>query len=95
MITLAAEGGYQVFKLGSSEWFWLIFSAGTALLEIAVGCSEPRGLLCHVRQQIANLAFVELEQRPRRSCSSEEGAVSDGISSRAHEITGPECERQR
>ena len=37
MISLAAEGGYQVFKLGSSEWFWLIFSAGTALLALAVG----------------------------------------------------------
>jgi K(+)-stimulated pyrophosphate-energized sodium pump len=45
MITLAAEGGYQVFKLGSSEWFWLIFSACTALLAIAVGFYLMRGVL--------------------------------------------------
>jgi K(+)-stimulated pyrophosphate-energized sodium pump len=45
MISLAAEGGYQVFKLGSSEWFWLIFAAGTALLAIAVGFYLMRGVL--------------------------------------------------
>jgi K(+)-stimulated pyrophosphate-energized sodium pump len=45
MITLAAEGGYQVFELGSSEWFWLIFSAATALLAIAVGFFLMRGVL--------------------------------------------------
>ena len=27
MISLAAEGGYQVFTLDGAEWFWLIFSA--------------------------------------------------------------------
>ena len=27
MISLAAEGGYQIFELGGTEWFWLIFSA--------------------------------------------------------------------
>ncbi|MET0895299.1 MAG: sodium-translocating pyrophosphatase [Acidimicrobiia bacterium] len=45
MISLAAEGGYQVFELGSSEWFWLIFSAVTALLAIAVGFALMRGVL--------------------------------------------------
>ena len=34
---LASEGGYQEFELGGAEWFWLFFSAGTALLAIAVG----------------------------------------------------------
>jgi len=34
---LAAEGGYQSFELGGGEWFWLIFSAATALLALAVG----------------------------------------------------------
>ena len=44
---LAAEGGYQDFELGGGEWFWLIFSAVTALLALAVGfflmraCSPP------------------------------------------------------
>ncbi len=34
---LAAEGGYQAFELGGAEWFWLVFSALTAILAIAVG----------------------------------------------------------
>jgi K(+)-stimulated pyrophosphate-energized sodium pump len=34
---LAAEGGYQSFELAGGEWFWLIFSAATALLALAVG----------------------------------------------------------
>jgi K(+)-stimulated pyrophosphate-energized sodium pump len=42
---LAAEGGYQAFELGGAEWFWLIFSAGTALLAIAVGVYLMRGVL--------------------------------------------------
>src|SRR4051795_5990381 len=42
---LAAEGGYQVFKLGGAEWFWLLFSAGTALLALAVGLFLMRGVL--------------------------------------------------
>ena len=29
MISLAAEGGYQVFQLKGGEWFWLVFSAMT------------------------------------------------------------------
>src|SRR5687768_5126232 len=34
---LAAEGGYQEFVLEGGEWFWLIFSAVTALIALAVG----------------------------------------------------------
>jgi K(+)-stimulated pyrophosphate-energized sodium pump len=45
MISFAAEAGYQVFELGSSEWFWLIFSACTALLALAVGLFLMRGVL--------------------------------------------------
>ncbi|MGI8795801.1 MAG: sodium-translocating pyrophosphatase [Acidimicrobiia bacterium] len=41
----AAEGGYQDFVLHGGEWFWLIFSAGTALLAIAVGFVLARGVL--------------------------------------------------
>jgi K(+)-stimulated pyrophosphate-energized sodium pump len=33
----AAEGGYQAFHLGQTEWFWLFFSVATALLAILVG----------------------------------------------------------
>ena len=33
---LAAEGGYQSFELGGGEWFWLIFSAVTALIALAL-----------------------------------------------------------
>src|SRR6187455_1341659 len=42
---LAAEGGYQDFTLNSAEWFWLLFSAGTALLALAVGFFLMRGVL--------------------------------------------------
>jgi K(+)-stimulated pyrophosphate-energized sodium pump len=42
---LAAEGGYQQFTLGGQEWFWLFFSAGTALLAILIGFSLMRGVL--------------------------------------------------
>src|SRR5829696_7981424 len=45
MISLAAEGGYQVFSLGGSEWFWLIFSALTPLLALLVGLYLMRGVL--------------------------------------------------
>ncbi len=45
MISLAAEGGYQVFRLGGGEWFWLVFSGVTALLAIAVGFVLVRGVL--------------------------------------------------
>ncbi len=42
---LAAEGGYQAFELGAAEWFWLVFSAGTALLAVLVGFSLMRSVL--------------------------------------------------
>ncbi|MGH2807361.1 MAG: sodium-translocating pyrophosphatase [Actinomycetota bacterium] len=42
---LAAEGGYQEFTLGGTEWFWLIFAAVTALIAIAVGFQLSRGVL--------------------------------------------------
>src|SRR6187455_3339302 len=42
---LAAEGGYQDFTLGSAEWFWLLFSAGTAVLALLVGFALMRGVL--------------------------------------------------
>src|SRR5687768_10457062 len=42
---LAAEGGWQDFELGGDEWFWLIFSAVTALLALGVGFSLMRGVL--------------------------------------------------
>src|SRR5881392_3070235 len=45
MISFAAEGGYQIFRLQGGEWFWLIFSAVTALLAIAVGFFLVRGVL--------------------------------------------------
>ena len=45
MISLAAEGGYQVFHLNGEAWFWLFFSAVTALLAIAVGFFLMRGVL--------------------------------------------------
>lgn len=47
--TLAAEGGYQSFSLGAGEWFWLIFSAGAALLAIAVGFGPMRIVLAENR----------------------------------------------
>jgi K(+)-stimulated pyrophosphate-energized sodium pump len=45
MISFAAEGGYQLFELGSTEWFWLVFSAVTAIIAILVGLSLMRGVL--------------------------------------------------
>src|SRR3954453_5319250 len=42
---LAAEGGYQAFKLGGAEWFWLVFSAATAVLALGVGVFLMRGVL--------------------------------------------------
>ena len=42
---LAAEGGYQNFELGSGEWFWLLFSAATAVLALIVGFGLMRGVL--------------------------------------------------
>ena len=42
---LAAEGGYQAFHLRGIEWFWLIFSVGTALLAIGVGAFLMKDVL--------------------------------------------------
>jgi K(+)-stimulated pyrophosphate-energized sodium pump len=42
---LAAEGGYQEFVLGSTEWLWLIISATTAVLALIVGWLLSRGVL--------------------------------------------------
>ena len=42
---LAAEGGYQQFHLGGTEWFWLFFSAATAILAIVVGLVLVRGVI--------------------------------------------------
>jgi len=42
---LASEGGYQAFHLGGAEWFWLIFSAATAVLAVLVGFYLVRGVL--------------------------------------------------
>jgi len=44
-LLLAAEGGYQEFTLRAVDWFWLIFSAVTALVAIAVGFVLSRGVL--------------------------------------------------
>ncbi len=45
MSTVIAEGSYQVFTLGSSEWFWLVFSAASAVLAILVGFFLMKGVL--------------------------------------------------
>ncbi|MGH9223670.1 MAG: sodium-translocating pyrophosphatase [Acidimicrobiales bacterium] len=42
---IAAEGGYQTFELGGTEWFWLVFSAITALVAIGVGFTLMKGVL--------------------------------------------------
>jgi len=44
-IVLAAEGGYQEFVLGDTEWAWLVFSIATALLAIVVGFLLGRSVL--------------------------------------------------
>ena len=45
MTLLASEGGYQAFKLGSTEWLWLYFSGATALLALVVGFGLSRSVL--------------------------------------------------
>ena len=45
MHTVIAEGSYQVFKLGSTEWAWLWFSAATAVLALLVGFFLMKGVL--------------------------------------------------
>jgi K(+)-stimulated pyrophosphate-energized sodium pump len=42
---LAAEGSYQTFTMGGTEWFWLIFSAATAVLALLTGWSLSKGVL--------------------------------------------------
>jgi K(+)-stimulated pyrophosphate-energized sodium pump len=42
---LAAEGGYQEFTLGSTEWMWLIIAAATAVIALLVGLVLARGVL--------------------------------------------------
>ncbi|MDP9495327.1 MAG: sodium-translocating pyrophosphatase [Actinomycetota bacterium] len=44
-IVLAAEGGFQEFTLGSTEWWWLGFAFASSLLAIAVGFFLSRGVL--------------------------------------------------
>ncbi|MEX0865021.1 MAG: sodium-translocating pyrophosphatase [Acidimicrobiia bacterium] len=43
--TLAAEGGWQDFTLGSTEWMWLWIAAATAVLALIVGVILSRGVL--------------------------------------------------
>jgi K(+)-stimulated pyrophosphate-energized sodium pump len=45
IVTLAAEGSYQVFQLRGGEWFWLVLAAGTAILAIVVGFVLRQGVL--------------------------------------------------
>ncbi|MDQ3962917.1 MAG: sodium-translocating pyrophosphatase [Actinomycetota bacterium] len=42
---LASEGGYQVFELGGTEFFWLFFSGAAAVLAIIIGFQLMRGVL--------------------------------------------------
>ena len=42
---LASEGGYQVFELTKTEFFWLFFSGAAAILAIIVGFQLMRGVL--------------------------------------------------
>ena len=43
--TFAAEGGYQIFTLGSQEWFWLIFAVAVALIALVTGWFMMRSVL--------------------------------------------------
>src|SRR6266498_2492157 len=45
IVTLAAEGSYQVFELRGGEWFWLVLAAGTAILAVIVGFVLRQGVL--------------------------------------------------
>ena len=45
IVTLAAEGGYQVFDLRGGEWLWLVVSAATAILAVIVGFVLRQGVL--------------------------------------------------
>jgi K(+)-stimulated pyrophosphate-energized sodium pump len=61
-IVLAAEGGYQEFTLGDTEWAWLIFSALTAVLAIAVGFVLVRGVLAADRGTPKMIAIADAIQ---------------------------------
>jgi K(+)-stimulated pyrophosphate-energized sodium pump len=45
VILAAGEAGYQTFHLSSTEWFWLFFSIGAALLALLTGVFLMRGVL--------------------------------------------------
>jgi K(+)-stimulated pyrophosphate-energized sodium pump len=61
-LILAAEGGYQEFTLDGGEWGWLIFSAATALLAIAVGFVLVRGVLAADRGTPKMIAIADAIQ---------------------------------
>ncbi|MGI8491919.1 MAG: sodium/proton-translocating pyrophosphatase, partial [Acidimicrobiales bacterium] len=42
---LATESGYQAFHLSSTEWAWLAFAAGCALVALATALVLMRGML--------------------------------------------------
>jgi len=44
-LILAAEGGYQSFELTSTEWYWLIFCAVTAVLALIVGFALVKSVI--------------------------------------------------
>ena len=48
----AAEGGYQAFHLHGGEWFWLVFSALTAVAAVGVGVVLMRGVLAQVERTV-------------------------------------------
>jgi K(+)-stimulated pyrophosphate-energized sodium pump len=45
VILAAGEAGYQTFQLSSTEWLWLFFSIGAALLALLTGVFLMRGVL--------------------------------------------------
>jgi K(+)-stimulated pyrophosphate-energized sodium pump len=45
VILAAGEAGYQQFHLSSTEWIWLFFSIGAALLALLTGVFLMRGVL--------------------------------------------------
>ena len=45
IFVIAAEGGYQEFTLGTTEWLWLMAAAVTALVAILVGLVLARGVI--------------------------------------------------
>jgi hypothetical protein len=49
MSTLAAEGGYQEFTLGTAEWAWLLLAAATAVLALIVGAAPPAACSRRIR----------------------------------------------